>query len=229
MKVIILAAGEGVRMRPLTLSTPKPLLLVGGRSILDHIFESLPSEITEAIIVVRYLGDKIRDYCGDNFYGRAITYVEGSPEGNAISFLQAKKFLENEERFLLIQGDELPYKKDVKECLNYTSSSLCFEVSDPWNHGVATLDHDGYLVEVIEKPKNPQTCLISNGLMVVTNKIFECIPEKDNKKEFYFSTMFNEYIKKVKVKAVCSKYGIGGFSSPDDIEIIEKLILKRPK
>ena len=62
MKAVIPCAGEGVRMRPLTLRTPKQLLEVGGKPILVHIFENLPDEIDEVILVVGYLGDKIREY-----------------------------------------------------------------------------------------------------------------------------------------------------------------------
>ncbi|MFZ2522322.1 MAG: nucleotidyltransferase family protein [Minisyncoccia bacterium] len=228
MKVVILAAGEGVRMRPLTLTTPKPLIIVSGKPILDHIFVALPLEINEVIIVVGHLGNKIKDYCGDSFYNRRIKYVEGSKEGNAMSFLSAKPFLENEERFLLVQGDELPYKKDVERCLSHKSSSLCWEINDPWNHGVITLK-DGMINDIIEKPKNPLSNLISNGVMVITSKIFDCIPKRENNGEYYFSSMFNQYIKKENVVAVSTIYGTVGFSSPEDIKRNEEVLKSRPK
>ena len=63
-------------MRPLTFHTPKQLLEVGGKPILVHIFENLPDEINEVILVVGYLGHKIREYFGDEFLGRKIAYVE---------------------------------------------------------------------------------------------------------------------------------------------------------
>src|SRR3990167_2605925 len=62
MKAVILAAGEGKRMLPLTLTTPKPLLPVNGKPIIDYIFDSLPFEIDEVIIAVLYLGDKLKKY-----------------------------------------------------------------------------------------------------------------------------------------------------------------------
>ena len=76
MKAIIPCAGEGVRMRPLTLEKPKQLLEIAGRPILVRIFENLPDEIGEVVLVVGYMGDKIRDYFGDKFLGRKIRYVE---------------------------------------------------------------------------------------------------------------------------------------------------------
>ncbi|MEK9166111.1 MAG: sugar phosphate nucleotidyltransferase, partial [Patescibacteria group bacterium] len=59
MKAIILAAGEGRRMRPLTLTTPKPLLEIQGKAIIDYVFDALPEEVEEAVVVVKYLGEKI--------------------------------------------------------------------------------------------------------------------------------------------------------------------------
>ena len=107
MQVVILAAGEGVRMRPLTLTTPKPLLKVSGKVLLDYIFETLPPEVTEAVIVVKYLGEQIKAYCGESFHGRTIHYADGSDLGTAYSFLAAKPYV-TEDRFLFLYGDEFP-------------------------------------------------------------------------------------------------------------------------
>ncbi len=228
MKLIILAAGEGLRMRPLTLDTPKPLLKILGKPIIDHIFLSLPPQVEEVIIVVRYLEDMIREHCGDKFYGRKITYIKGSPLGSAMSFLAAKEVLENEDRFLFIHGDDLPYIKDVEACLQHKSSCLCLEGADPSNHGVMTVDAQGCISEIIEKPTKPVSNLVNNGVMVLTNKIFECVPEKGNYNEIFFSTMLNEYVQKEKMVAVHAQFGLGGFTSPNDIQRIEKLMAKRP-
>ena len=64
MKAVILAAGEGVRMRPLTNNCPKPMIKILGKPILHHIIDALPDEVNEIILVVGYLGDQIENYFG---------------------------------------------------------------------------------------------------------------------------------------------------------------------
>ena len=223
MKVVILAAGEGMRMRPLTLDTPKPLLKIAGKTILDHIFEALPLEIDEAIIAVRYLEDKIKKHCGKEFHGRPVVYAEGSDLGNAYSFLAAKPYLKNE-RFMVVQGDELLTKEDFINCLAYPLSILCFEVPDPWNHAVATLRKDGSIEEMSEKPERAVGNLIANGLMVLNQTIFQYKPKQHPNGEFYFSSMLNQLIKKEKVMAVKAQRLVGGISTPADISRVEKLL-----
>lgn len=229
MKVVILAAGEGIRMRPLTLDTPKPLLKIAGKTLLDHIFEALPDEIDEAVIVVKYLGDKIKNYCGNIFHNRKIIYAEGSNLGTAYSFLAAQPYLVNG-RFLFIYGDELPDRNDIARCLSCQASILCWEAKDPWNHGVAVLNNDETIREIVEKPKYPTSNLIVDGVLVLNGKIFE--GDTINKKvggEFYFTDMLNQFVKKEKVMIVKSHMPIGGISTPADLKLAEQLFLKRNK
>jgi len=70
MQCVIICAGKGTRMRPLTEHTPKPLLEVCGKPILQHVVEALPEEIDELVLVVGYLQEQIRSYCGDEYFNR---------------------------------------------------------------------------------------------------------------------------------------------------------------
>ena len=70
MQCVILAAGEGTRMRPLTLAMPKPLVPVCGVPLIEHIVRPLPKVIDELIIVIGYKGEMIREYCGEEFMER---------------------------------------------------------------------------------------------------------------------------------------------------------------
>ena len=150
MKCVILAAGEGKRMMPLTAKTPKPLLKVGGIALIDYVLESLPLEIDEVIIVVKYLGSKIKKHLKDYKYTYAkmkIRYVEGSDKGNAYSFLNTKKYLKNE-RFLLVYGDEIPNYDNVKRCLEKDLSILTFDGGT--YDGVMVLNTDIFEYEPID-------------------------------------------------------------------------------
>ena len=108
MKAMILAAGRGERMRPLTNATPKPLLSVGGKPLIEHHIEALArAGIDELVINLSWLGDQIRDYLGNGSkYGLFITYSEEGPEPletgggiyNALPLLGS-------EPFWLVNGD----------------------------------------------------------------------------------------------------------------------------
>ncbi len=226
MQAVILAAGEGQRMRPLTLENPKPLLKVAGKSFLDHIFEALPDEVDEVVIVTKYLGHKIREYCGNFFYERRIIYAEGSDKGTAYSFLAARPFITSD-RFLFIYGDELPSRRDIEACLSHPYSVLCWEVDDPWNHGIVLLREDGSIREITEKPKNSSSNLLSNGIMVLDKKIFDYEPTLGLKGEYYFTVMLNKFARSTRVMPVKSHFPIGGISAPADLERAERLLMER--
>ena len=125
---------------------------------------------------------------------------------------------------MFIYGDEFPLIEDVKKCFSYPASILCWEVSDPWNHGVANLRADGTIERIEEKPQHPQSNLLSNGVMVLNKKIFDYTPEKAGKTEYFFTDMVNKFVHDDKVMAVISKQGIGGISTPADIERVEKIL-----
>jgi UDP-N-acetylglucosamine diphosphorylase / glucose-1-phosphate thymidylyltransferase / UDP-N-acetylgalactosamine diphosphorylase / glucosamine-1-phosphate N-acetyltransferase / galactosamine-1-phosphate N-acetyltransferase len=149
MKAVILCAGKGERMMPLTANTPKPLLKVDGKPLIEYVLESLPKEIDEIIIVVKYLGDQIKKSVGRKYNGKKITYVTGSSKGNAYSFLNTKKHLKDE-RFLLIYGDETPNPLDVRNCLKKELSILTFKKDGVWiNDGVMVLDTNIFYCPII--------------------------------------------------------------------------------
>lgn len=125
MKAIILASGKGVRMMPLTAKTPKPMLKINGKPIITYVLDSLPDEVDEVVIVVKYLASQIKDFIGLEYHGKRVRYVTGSDKGNAYSFLNTREYL-NDERFLLVYGDEIPSAVNVKRCLDEDLSVLTF-------------------------------------------------------------------------------------------------------
>lgn len=224
MRAIILAAGEGTRMRPLTLETPKPLLLIKGRPILDYVFDALPDEVSEVIVVVRYLGDKIKKFLGKEYRGKKISYVEGSEKGTAYSFLAAKERIREGERFLVMYGDEFPRKKNIIECLRYPRSISVFESPRPEATGVVLLDKKGAIREIEEKPKQPKSNIGVGGVMVLDADIFRYKPFPNEKGEYYLTSLLDQYVRDCEVYGVLAENFIGDITTPEDLERVEGMV-----
>ncbi len=104
-QAVILAAGKGTRMLPLTLTRPKPLQEVLGKNLLEWKLSALPDSITEVIFIIGYQGEQIRAFFGDRWEGRAIFYAEQQElNGSAGALLCAKDLLRG--RFLVMMGDD---------------------------------------------------------------------------------------------------------------------------
>lgn len=220
MKVVILAAGEGKRMLPLTLKIPKPLLRIGERIILDYIFEALPTEVDQAILVVGYLKKKIQQHVGNRFQGHAIRYItQDILNGSATALLRCHDLFLPHERFLIIYGDEMPTRKEITDCLSYEYSWLCCPADDPRQSGIATIAQDGTIQEVIEKPEKPVSDLSAAGIMVVNSDIFMYEPVQHPNGEYYLTSLMNQFVGTHPVQAIFGQKR-PAFVSPDEIEKI---------
>ncbi|MBI2640498.1 MAG: nucleotidyltransferase family protein [Candidatus Sungbacteria bacterium] len=195
MKAVIPAAGGGIKMRPLTLEIPKPLLKIQGKAVIDYVFDALPDEIDEAIVVVKYLAEKLKVYLGNSYKGRRIRYVEGSEKGNALGLLACREFFKDGERFFILHGDEPQRKIEIESCLRHQYAWVCSEVSDPRMSGVATIGPDSRILEVIEKPENPKSNWSAMGTILADADIFNYAPELNPNGEYHISSMLNQFVK----------------------------------
>jgi NDP-sugar pyrophosphorylase family protein len=134
-----MAGGRGERMMPLTADTPKSLLRISGIPIIDYIFASLPEGVDEVIVVIKYLGNQIKDYLRTDHMDKKVRYITASDKGIAYSLLKTSKYLKNE-RFILIYGDEIPNPVNVKRCLEEDLSVLTFDFGK--RNGVMVLNTD---------------------------------------------------------------------------------------
>lgn len=177
MQAVILAAGRGVRMRPLTDTTPKPLLKIGGRTLLDYSFDALPNEIDEVIIVIGYLGEQIRAYLGETFHGRRIKYVvQEKLEGTARALWEARSLLHD--RFLVLMADDIYTKKDIEKCLAHEQAIMVMRTDTAGPGGKVSLNEKGGLEWVEEGKNHPAGSLVSIGAYLLSEKIFEYAPVK---------------------------------------------------
>ncbi len=114
MQVVILAAGKGTRMGSLTENTPKPLLRIGTTTLLEQKLHALPEGVSEIIIVIGYLGERIREHLGDSWKGIPITYIlDEERQGTGGSLWKARELLTGP--FLVLSGDDLFHPDDLRK------------------------------------------------------------------------------------------------------------------
>ena len=201
MQCVILAAGKGTRLLPLTENCPKPLVEVGGKTLLDHIVGALPSSVDELIIVTGYLGEMIEAYCGTEFHGRKVTYVTQTEQnGTATALWLCKDLIKG--RFLFLFADDIHGKGDLARATSYSRSLLVASVDTPEKFGIVVRKPDGTLDQMIEKPKHAPSNCASTGAMVLDTNIFKFEPETEVKGEFYLTEVIERYAKEYPVAVV---------------------------
>lgn len=223
MQCVILAAGKGTRLRPLTETIPKPLVLVAGKPLLDHIVGALPSAVDELIIVHGYLGEKIMEHCGSEYFGRKVTYVaQDEQKGTAHALWLCKDLLKG--RFLFMFADDLHGAKDIARATSYTRSMLTLTTNTPEKFGIVVRHPDGTLAEIIEKPEHPPSNLASTGVMVLDDNIFKYDPyAKETKGEYYLTDVIQEYAKDYPIAVVEQALWIP-IGYPEDIAKAEQIL-----
>lgn len=183
MKAVIMAGGEGTRLRPLTLSVPKPMLPVANRPMMEHIVTLLRRHgITEIVVTVAYLANSIRTYFGDGseFGVRMVYATEDTPLGTAGSVRNA--MAELDERFLVISGDVLT-DVDLTSIIafheerNAMATIGLVRVEDPVEFGIVITRDDGSIERFLEKPSWGQVFsdTINTGIFVLEPEIFDYI------------------------------------------------------
>jgi len=185
MQAIILAAGEGIRMRPLTETVPKPLLKVAGKSLIEHTFAALPKEIDEVIIVIGYLGDQIKKLLGKSFDGKKIRYVKQEHlEGTARALFEAREYVTD--RFLVLMADDIYSRNDVEVCLKHNQAMLVKQSEKEEPGGKVILNKAGELSNVIEGKSFPVGTLVGTNVFVLNPEFFNYEPVKltDRKNEW---------------------------------------------
>ena len=189
MKAVLLAAGEGVRLLPITATRPKHLIKVGGKPILQFCLEAVKKAgLTEVLIVTNYMGDAIRQYFGDGeTFGLQISYalqkrILGTGNATGVS----ESFVDDD--FVLIYGDLLFGSDTVKKVLQSyergkTSAVVgVVPVEKPESYGIIEFDDQKNVKRIVEKPpaeKAPSN-LANAGIYVLSREIFNKIKQKKN-------------------------------------------------
>jgi len=213
MKAVIIAAGEGKRLRPVTSSRPKPLIPIAGKPLLEHTILGLKNAgIKEILLVVGYKENLIKDYFGDGKenFGLKIEYVTQEDQlGTAHAFGYGKDFA-NDESILFMYGDLLVEPKVFQEIVQKFNENqiegiiLLMEVKNPEEFGIISLDSEGFVEKIIEKPSPKINVgnLANAGVFIFNTSIFQAIKQttKSTRGEYEFTDSMEILINQLKGK-----------------------------
>lgn len=184
MKAVVMAGGEGTRLRPMTSSMPKPLLPVANRPIMEHVLRLLKRHgLTETVVTVQFLASLVRNYFGDGEeLGMDLTYAnEEKPLGTAGSVKNAEEALKHDS-FLVISGDALT-DFDLTELINFHREkgglvTVCLtRVPNPLEFGITIVDDNGQVERFLEKPTWGQVFsdTVNTGIYVMEPEVFDYV------------------------------------------------------
>jgi glucose-1-phosphate thymidylyltransferase len=183
MKGVVLAAGKGSRLYPVTKAIAKPLLPLANRITMEYAFDQFRDcAITEVCIVVGENEQELRAALTDGSkFGMSLDYArQDEPLGLAHAVQQSMKFVGDDD-FMLYLGDAIygrslkPFVKQFKES-GATNLNLVKEVEDPRRFGVANVEGNR-IVKLVEKPQNPESNLAMAGMYIFGPQIWEVIPD----------------------------------------------------
>lgn len=186
MQAVIIAAGKSTRTYPLTLTKPKPLLKILNKPLLAHQLEALAGcGVTDAIIIVGYKKEMIIDYFKESYSGIKLNYVEQKEQlGTLHALHQAKHLLKG--RFFVMYADDMPHPIDLKEAIKHKYCAALKETTTPERFGIAIVGKDGFIEDMVEKPKEFIGNLAAAWGYMLDTKIFDYPLEKaEGQKEYY--------------------------------------------
>ncbi len=182
MQAVILAAGKGTRLRPLTDRIPKALVDIKGQPLIERILSALPRDITELIIVVGHLADQIRHHVGTAWHGIPVRYVVQDPlDGTGTAIHLAKGLLHGS--FLVVNGDDLYDQADLARLCAHRFGILLHQTNGPISPS-ALVDKTGRFTGLESHPPAGERHLRVCGAYVMDDRFFRYplaeIPVRDH-------------------------------------------------
>lgn len=189
VKAVVMAGGEGSRLRPVTAQRPKPLAPVGNRPIMEHILGLLSRHgITEVVSTLHYLADEVQNYFGDGseFDVRMTYAIEDTPLGTAGSVNMARERLKDGS-FVIVSGDCLT-DCDLTKALEFhrakgsVATLVLARVPNPLEFGVVITDDEGRVVRFLEKPGWSEVFsdTVNTGMYILEPEVFELMEPGKN-------------------------------------------------
>ncbi len=206
MKAIILAAGKWTRLRPLTNTTPKPLIKIFWKTIIEHNLKNIYKNVSEIIIIVKYLEEKIKNNLWDNYKWVPITY---KTQGEEKWTWAALRWLNIKDDVLILNWDSIFDKDDLKNIIKHKwYSVLVQEVENPEKYGIFEVDENNFAKKVVEKPEKFVWNLANLWVYKFGKEIFDIVEkiELSPRWEYELTDWINEFLKKEKLKTIKIKW-----------------------
>jgi glucose-1-phosphate thymidylyltransferase len=222
MKVVLLLAGKGTRLSPLTDTTPKPLVHVAGAPVLSHILTSLKQvEIDELVVIAGYLSAQIEAYLAAHYKGRYSIVLQEQLDGTGGAVWAARDHIDGPT--LIVFGDTL-FDADIAGLNTDQSQNIIWTqlVDDPENYGIAQSDPQGNMLEIIEKSDEDVGRNANIGLYFIADhalmlRNLETIMKQPAiKGEYFFTYALNGMVEdgaQIKVEAVDNWYDCGNLAA----------------
>ncbi len=201
IQAVIMAAGKSTRTWPLTLTRPKPLLKVMNKEIIKHNLDALQGLVSEVIIIVGFKKEMIKREIGRKYGKLKIRYVDQKEQlgtGHALTYVE--KLVKN--KFVVMGGDDIFSKKDIRACLKHKYAVLGCKVDDPSRFGVFVITGKK-VKKVVEKPEKFISDIANTGLYIFDKSVFGYKLKKSQRGEYEIVDYINALVKKENV--VCEK------------------------
>lgn len=232
MQAVILAAGRGTRMGDITDSTPKVLLEVSGKTLLEHKFDALPNNVSEIILIVGYLGSSIQNRFGGSYGDKRILYVEQEKlDGTAGALWRARSILRDQ--FLVMMGDDLYSQEDMIRCISKTKGwAMGVEKREPLGIGGKVVVDSKDQIVGIEEGAHAGAGFIGTNLFALDTRIFEhpMVPKTAGSEEFGLPQTAVAAAKKLGIPfyAIPATFWVQ-ITAPEDLQKAEEILAKLEK
>jgi bifunctional UDP-N-acetylglucosamine pyrophosphorylase/glucosamine-1-phosphate N-acetyltransferase len=204
MKCVVLAAGEGKRMHPLTYTRPKVMLPVANKPLLEwNLNNSKKAGFKDFVFIISYKSNMVRDYFGNGSkWNVNIEYVnQGKALGTAHAIGSVRDFVDD---FIVVSGDTIFGVNEIRKIKNQMVSMGITRVDNAEQYGIVECENDNYIKKIYEKTTEPFTNIINAGIYNFTSSIFQFIDKtkKSPRGEFEITDTLNMLAKTEKIKGI---------------------------
>lgn len=228
MKAVILAAGKGTRMMPLTEDKPKVMVEVNGKPFLSYVINNLrQAQITELCLVVGYKYQKIIRFLAEENIDATLAF-QTNPQGTGEA-IQLAEFFTRGSDFIVVSGDNLFSPFDIHELANKEGNWVSGIESDtPEKYGVLQTE-ENTLKQIIEKPTQYVGNLVNVGLYRFTSEIYSTLNQigRSSRGEYELPDAINLLTKETTVSTYKLSFFWKDFGCPEDVKRMEQFLSER--